>query len=63
MKYNRLFQIYNENIRDLLSNLNDSLELREDPNDGYYAVGLSEVQCMSSKEVRPFKTSIDYDWP
>ncbi|XP_022686279.1 kinesin-like protein KIF19 isoform X2 [Varroa jacobsoni] len=49
--YLSYLEIYNENIRDLLSNLNDSLELREDPNDGYYAVGLSEVQCMSSKEV------------
>ncbi|OQR77483.1 kinesin protein KIF19-like [Tropilaelaps mercedesae] len=49
--YLSYLEIYNENIRDLLNNSNDSLELREDPNDGYYAVGLSEVQCMSSKEV------------
>ena len=44
-------EIYNEVIRDLLSAEFESLELREDPNQGMIVFGLSEVIASSVNEV------------
>jgi kinesin family protein 18/19 len=44
-------EIYNETLRDLLSENNDTLELREDPAKGVSIVGVSDVAVASATEV------------
>ena len=44
-------EIYNENIRDLLSNSDEYLDLREDPNKGVIVSGITEITATSSKHV------------
>ena len=44
-------EVYNENIKDLLTSDDISLELREDPMRGVSVAGISEVMTTSTKEV------------
>ena len=45
-------EIYNENIRDLLSNTNEeNLELREDPSKGLCVSGITELHVNSTKDI------------
>jgi kinesin family protein 18/19 len=44
-------EIYNENIRDLLSNSDEYLDLREDPNKGISISNISEINVTSCKDV------------
>ena len=44
-------EIYNENIRDLLVNNSDNLELREDPNKGLIVNGITEMIPKSSEHI------------
>ena len=44
-------EIYNENIRDLLSNNNENLELREDPIKGLIVNGITEKETNSSEDI------------
>jgi kinesin family protein 18/19 len=45
-------EIYNENIRDLLTNNNDEyLDLREDPNKGIVVSGITELNVTSCKDI------------
>lgn len=44
-------EIYNENIRDLLSNSDEYLDLREDPTKGVIVSGITEITATSSKHV------------
>jgi kinesin family member 18/19 len=44
-------EIYNENIRDLLSGRNDFLDLKEDPYKGVVVSGIVTVAAQSAKEV------------
>jgi hypothetical protein len=45
-------QVYNETIRDLLVGSDEALELREDPIKGPTVAGVSEVEALSTDEVR-----------
>ena len=47
-------EIYNENIRDLLSGKNDFLELREDSSRGVVVAGITYVPARSPEEVLTF---------
>ena len=44
-------EIYNENIRDLLVNNSENLELREDPNKGLIVNGITEITPKSSEHI------------
>jgi hypothetical protein len=44
-------EVYNENIRDLLSENEESLDLREDPIKGPVVSGITEVQAQSAEEI------------
>ncbi len=44
-------EIYNENIRDLLSNTDEYLDLREDHNKGLIVSGVNELNVTSANEV------------
>ena len=44
-------EIYNENIRDLLVNNSENLELREDPNKGLIVNGITEIIPKSSEHI------------
>jgi kinesin family protein 18/19 len=44
-------EIYNENIRDLLTNGDEYLDLREDPNKGISISNISEINVTSCKDV------------
>ena len=44
-------EIYNENIRDLLINNSENLELREDPNKGLIVNGITEIEPKSSEHI------------
>lgn len=44
-------EIYNENIRDLLSSSDEYLDLREDPTKGVIVSGITEITATSSKHV------------
>ncbi|EGR28601.1 kinesin motor domain protein [Ichthyophthirius multifiliis] len=44
-------EIYNENIKDLLSSEDKNLDLREDPSQGVVVTGITEVQCETSNEI------------
>ena len=44
-------EVYNELIRDLLSNNNDYLELREDPVRGPVVAGITELEAVSTNDV------------
>jgi hypothetical protein len=44
-------EIYNENIRDLLSNSDENLDLREDPNKGISIANISELNVTSCKDI------------
>ena len=44
-------EIYNENIRDLLVNNSENLELREDPNKGLIVNGITEMVPKSSEHI------------
>ena len=44
-------EIYNENIRDLLANNNENLELREDPNKGIIINNVTEIITNSSEDI------------
>ncbi len=44
-------EIYNENIRDLLSGKPDLLDLREDASKGVVVAGITSVQAQSAEEV------------
>ena len=44
-------EIYNENIRDLLVNNSDNLDLREDPNKGLVVSGITEINPKSSEHI------------
>ena len=44
-------EIYNENIRDLLGNNSENLELREDPNKGLIVNGITEMIPKSSEHI------------
>ena len=44
-------EIYNENIRDLLVNNSENLELREDPNKGLIVNGIKEITPKSSEHI------------
>ena len=44
-------EIYNENIRDLLINNSENLELREDPNKGLIVNGITEITPKSSEHI------------
>ena len=44
-------EIYNENIRDLLVNNSENLELREDPNRGLIVNGITEIVPKSSEHI------------
>ena len=44
-------EIYNENIRDLLSNSDEYLDLREDHNKGLIVNGVNELNVTSANEV------------
>jgi kinesin family protein 18/19 len=44
-------EVYNENIRDLLSDVEEYLDLREDPLRGPTVAGITEVQVQSAEEI------------
>ena len=44
-------EIYNETIRDLLSDVDKALALREDPNNGIQIVNLQEISVTSATDV------------
>lgn len=47
-------EIYNEVIKDLISNSSEdssNLEIREDPVKGIYIIGVTEKECNSSEEL------------
>lgn len=44
-------EVYNENIRDLLSDTEDYLDLREDPIKGPVVAGITEVEANSGDEI------------
>ena len=44
-------EIYNENIRDLLNNKNENLELREDPDEGVIINNVTEIITNSMNEI------------
>ena len=44
-------EVYNENIRDLLSDVEEYLDLREDPIKGPIVAGITEVETKNSKEI------------
>ena len=44
-------EIYNENIRDLLSNSDEYLDLREDHNKGIIINGVSELNVITANEI------------
>lgn len=44
-------EVYNENIRDLLSDVEEYLDLREDPIKGPVVAGITEVEAKTSQEV------------
>jgi len=44
-------EIYNENLRDLLSNTEEYLDLREDPNKGIYIPNILEITVNSCKDI------------
>ena len=44
-------EIYNENIRDLLSNSDEYLDLREDQNKGLVISGVTELNVTSCNEI------------
>ena len=44
-------EIYNENIRDLLTNSDEYLDLREDPNKGLVISGVTELNVTSCSEI------------
>ena len=44
-------EIYNENIRDLLNNKNENLELREDPDEGIIINNITEIITNSMNEI------------
>lgn len=44
-------EVYNENIRDLLNDSEEYLDLREDPIKGPVVAGITEVETKSSKEI------------
>ena len=44
-------EIYNENIRDLLNNKNENLELREDPDEGIIINNVTEIITNSMNEI------------
>jgi hypothetical protein len=44
-------EIYNENIRDLLSSTDEYLDLREDPNKGVSVANISELNVTSCKDI------------
>ena len=44
-------EIYNETIRDLLSDDNEILDLREDPNKGVSIVGVKDIPVLSAADV------------
>lgn len=44
-------EIYNENIRDLLSSNEEYLDLREDPYKGISIAGITELVVNSSKDI------------
>jgi kinesin family protein 18/19 len=45
-----LLEIYNENIRDLLSEVEEFLDLREDPIKGPVVAGITEVEAKNGKD-------------
>ena len=44
-------EVYNENIRDLLSDVDEYLDLREDPIKGPMVAGITEIETKSSQEI------------
>ena len=44
-------EIYNENIKDLMSNSEEYLDLREDPNKGVIVSGITELTATSSEHI------------
>ena len=44
-------EVYNENIRDLLSDVDEYLDLREDPIKGPMVAGITEIEAKNSKEI------------
>ncbi|KAL4449059.1 hypothetical protein ABPG74_021051 [Tetrahymena malaccensis] len=44
-------EIYNENIKDLLSIEDKNLDLREDPSQGVVVAGITEIECSSTQEI------------
>jgi len=44
-------EVYNENIRDLLSDVEEYLDLREDPIKGPMVAGITEVEASTSREI------------
>lgn len=44
-------EIYNENIKDLLSIEDKNLDLREDPSQGVLVSGITEIECASAQEI------------
>jgi kinesin family protein 18/19 len=44
-------EVYNENIRDLLSDTEEYLDLREDPIKGPVVAGITEVETLTSKQI------------
>jgi len=51
-----LLEIYNENIRDLLSEVEEYLDLREDPIKGPVVAGITEVEAKNGKEIMDLLT-------
>lgn len=51
-----LLEIYNENIRDLLSDVEEYLDLREDPIKGPVVAGITEVEAKNGKEIMDLLT-------
>ena len=44
-------EVYNENIRDLLSTVEEFLDLREDPIKGPVVAGITEIETNTSREI------------
>lgn len=44
-------EIYNENLRDLLSNNDEPLEIREDPVAGVQITGAKETEVINTREI------------
>lgn len=44
-------EVYNENIRDLLSDVEEYLDLREDPIKGPVVASITEIETTSSQEI------------